>query len=65
MDDSSFLANAVNETASALVGAALEETKRRMSIQPTAWNGIGMGWMRSWLGQRQLRIPCVDVYVRM
>lgn len=59
------MVSAVNETASALAGAALEETKRRMSIQPTEWSGAGAAWMRSWLGQKQWRVPCVDVYVRL
>ena len=57
--------NAINETVSTLAGAALEETKRRMSAPPAGWTGAGLGWMRSWLGARQWRIPCVDVYVRL
>lgn len=64
-DDGSFLIDAINETASALAGATLEEVKRRMAIQTPEWTGIGGGWMRSWLGARQWRIPCVDVYIRL
>ncbi len=64
-DEGSFLADAVNETVSTLVGVAIEETKRKMSIQPAEWTGAGVGWMRSWLGARQWRLPCVDVYVRL
>ena len=62
--DGSFLVAAVNETASALAGAALEEMKRRM-VYKAEWTGIGLGWMRSFLGARQWRLPCVDVYVRL
>lgn len=62
--DGSFLAAAINETASALAGAALEEVKRRMAYK-AEWTGIGLGWMRSFLGARQWRVPCVDVYVRL
>ena len=62
--DGSFLVAAINETASALVGAALEEMKSRMAYK-AEWTGIGLGWMRSFLGAKQWRLPCVDVYVRL
>lgn len=52
----------VNETVMALGGAAIEEIKRRTMVRPE-WTGIGMGWMRSWLGAREWRLPCLDVYV--
>ena len=61
----SFILHAANETSSALVGLAMEELKRRTSMQPTEWTGAGIGWMRSWLGARQWRLPCVDVAVRL
>ena len=64
VEEGSFLITAINETASALAGAALEEMKRRMAYK-TEWTGIGLGWMRSFLGARQWRVPCVDVYVRL
>ena len=62
--EGSFLVAAINETASALAGAAVQEVKRRMSYK-AEWTGIGLGWMRSLLGARQWRVPCVDVYVRL
>ena len=62
--DGAFLMTAINETASALAGAALEEVKRRVAYK-AEWTGIGLGWMRSFLGARQWRVPCVDVYVRL
>lgn len=65
IDEGSFLINAFNETASALAGAALEEAKGRMAIPTPEWNEIGAGWLRSWSGVRQWRIPCVDVYIRL
>jgi hypothetical protein len=63
-DDASFLANAVNDTTLALAGAAMEELKRRMAGR-REWTGIGIEWLRSWLGAREWRVPCVDVYVRL
>ncbi|KAL2057841.1 hypothetical protein ABVK25_001458 [Lepraria finkii] len=62
--DGSFLITAVNETASTLAGAAVEEMRQRMT-RKTEWTGVGLGWMRSWLGGREFRLPCVDVYVRL
>ena len=62
--EGSFLVTAINETASALAGAALEGMKRKMAYK-AEWTGIGLGWMRSFLGARQWRVPCVDVYVRL
>lgn len=63
-EDGSFLANAINETALIMGGAIVEEMKRRTMIRPE-WTGIGIGWMRSWLGTREWRLPCLDVYVRL
>lgn len=60
----SFLASAINQTASALAGAAVEELKRRIEITPE-WTGIGLEWVRSWLGAREWRLPCLDVYIRL
>lgn len=47
-----------------MAGAALEEMKGRMAYK-AEWTGIGLGWIRSFLGARQWRVPCVDVYVRL
>lgn len=55
---------AINETASVLAGAAVEEMRRRM-IPRAEWTGFGLGWIRSWLGGREFRLPCLDVYVRL
>lgn len=61
--DASFLTNAINETASALAGMALETLGRR--IPKTEWTGIGFGWLRSLLGTREWKIPCLDILVRL
>ncbi|KAI1002770.1 hypothetical protein K3495_g5432 [Podosphaera aphanis] len=57
-------ADALNSTAVALTGAALEEAKHRLAIKST-WTGIGVEWLRSLLGKREWRLPCVDVYIRL
>ena len=62
--DASFLLNAMNETASALTGVAMDEIGRRLQMKPE-WTGIGFGWLRSLLGVREWRIPCLDVLVRL
>lgn len=62
--EASFLASAINQTASALAGAAVEELKRRIEITPE-WTGIGLEWIRSWLGAREWRLPCLGVYIRL
>jgi hypothetical protein len=58
----SIYAGALNNTVVALAGAALEEAKRQMAVR-TAWTGIGVDWLRSLLGRREWRLPCVDVYI--
>lgn len=67
-----FLVNAVNETAIALAGAAVGEVKRRVlgggdggQGQGREWTGLGLEWVRSWLGAREWRVECLDVYVRL
>jgi len=57
-------ADALQSTASALTGAALEEAKLRLA-QKAEWTGIGVEWLRSLLGKREWRIPHMDVYVRL
>ncbi len=64
MATSSILATAVADTGIALAGAAVEELRRK--IGPRAeWTGIGLEWIRSWLGAREWRVPCLDVYIRL
>ena len=60
----SFLVTAIADTGIALAGAAMKEVRRQ--VAPKAeWTGIGMGWIRSWLGAREWRVPCLDVYIRL
>ncbi|KAL8651587.1 MAG: hypothetical protein Q9210_003170 [Variospora velana] len=53
-EEASFLVQTVNETAAALASAAMEEIKRRAQIK-SEWTGVGMEWIRSWLGAREWR----------
>ncbi len=59
-----MIIGAMNDTAKTLGGVALQELRRRIPIAPE-WTGIGVGWLRSLLGRREWRLPCVDVYVRL
>jgi hypothetical protein len=73
-----FLSETINQTISALAGAALEEARRRLnpaSILSSASGtgggslpesaGIGLGWLRSLLGRSEWTIPCVDIKIRL
>ncbi|CAL3966904.1 unnamed protein product [Diplocarpon coronariae] len=60
----SLYVGALNNTAVALAETALEEAKRRLAMR-TEWTGIGVEWLRSLLGRREWRLPCVDVYIRL
>ncbi|KAH8593276.1 bladder cancer-related protein BC10-domain-containing protein [Bisporella sp. PMI_857] len=64
LDKVSIYAGALNNTAAALAGTALEETKRRLAVR-AEWTGLGVEWLRSLLGKREWKIPCVDVLVRL
>jgi len=69
MDQISVFAGALNNTAAALTSAAMEEAKRRLAngvvSGRTEWTGIGVEWLRSLLGRREWRVPCVDITVRL
>jgi len=69
MDQVAVFAGALNNTAAALAGAAMEEAKRRLAsgVVPdrAEWTGIGVEWLRSLLGRREWRVPCVDITVRL
>lgn len=64
MDQLSIYAGALNNTALALAGTALEEAKRRMALR-AEWTGLGVEWLRSLLGKREWRMQCVDVNIRL
>jgi hypothetical protein len=64
LEQLSIYAGALNNTAAALAGAALEEAKRKLAMR-AEWTGIGVEWLRSLLGRREWRVPCVDVYIRL
>ena len=64
LEQASIYVGALNNTAMALAGTALEEAKRKLAMR-TEWTGIGVEWLRSLLGRREWRVPCVDVYIRL
>jgi len=58
---------AINGTGGALASAAMEGVKRRMAdggANVTA-SGSGFELVRGLLEKKQIRIPCVDVVVRL
>ncbi|TVY82473.1 Uncharacterized protein LSUE1_G003624 [Lachnellula suecica] len=63
LDQVAIYAGALNNTAAALASTALEEAKRRLAR--TEWTGVGVEWLRSLLGRREWRVPCIDVYIRL
>lgn len=65
MEDASVWIGAMNNTVGALAEAAAEEAKRRLGSSRSEWTGIGLEWLRSLLGKREWRVPCVDIYVRL
>ena len=64
LDQIAVYSGALNNTAAALAGTALEEAKKQVAFR-TEWTGIGVEWLRSLLGRREWRVPCLDVYIRL
>ncbi|KAL8844107.1 MAG: hypothetical protein Q9176_001513 [Flavoplaca citrina] len=64
---SSFLMDTVNETANALGSAAVDAIKRRTTVpnRSDEWTGVGVEWLRSWLGAREWKVPCLNVHIRL
>jgi len=63
-----LVATALAETGIALANAAVEEIRRAITPKASAkaeWTGIGVEWIRSWLGAREWRVPCLDVNIRL
>ncbi|KAI9671159.1 MAG: hypothetical protein M1817_003666 [Caeruleum heppii] len=65
MMEASFLADAISGTARVLGGALGDTVKRRLMDGRPEWTGIGVQWIRSMLGRREWRVPCVDVMIRL
>ena len=59
--DARFVFDVLNDTATALAGAALDELKRRVAHRAD-WTP-DTEWARSWMGS--WRIPCLDVNIRL
>jgi hypothetical protein len=53
----------LNSTAKGLVRAAADKYAPG-SMRPE-WTGLGLGWLRDLLGQREWRIECMDLYIRL
>lgn len=72
-DVGEFLGSVVNGTAKALGNAVVEEAKRWIPVVgcnsqgegEKEWTGMGLEWLRSLLGGREWRLPCLDVYIRL
>ncbi|KAG9242529.1 bladder cancer-related protein BC10-domain-containing protein [Calycina marina] len=64
LDQVSIFASAANSTAKTVAGAAIEEAKRRLATR-TEWTGLGVEWLRSLLGKREWKLPCVEVNIRL
>ncbi|KAI9840920.1 MAG: hypothetical protein M1838_003856 [Thelocarpon superellum] len=64
MENASILAAAADQTVAAVATAAVEEVKRRIHLRPE-WTGLGVEWIRSLLGRREWRVPCLDVHIRL
>ena len=46
----------LNSTATTLANAAVAKPE---------WTGLGLGWLRNLLGQREWQIECMDIYIRL
>lgn len=70
-ETASIAVSAINGTGGSLASAAIEGVKKKMASgigSPSAGimsSGSGFEWFRSLLEKRQVRIPCVDVIVRL
>ncbi|KAG5937109.1 hypothetical protein E4U53_000076 [Claviceps sorghi] len=49
------------DMAKALAGAAVDE----LAVGSAQWTGLGVGWLRTWLGRREWRIESVDIYIEL
>ncbi len=46
----------LNSTATTLASATVAKPE---------WTGLGLGWLRNLLGQREWQIECMDIYIRL
>jgi hypothetical protein len=61
-DFNSTVAAMVGTTAKGLAQAVLGEVSSRSHPE---WTGLGLEWLRQLLGQREWRIDCMDLYIRL
>ncbi|QPH19688.1 hypothetical protein C2857_004980 [Epichloe festucae Fl1] len=50
-----------NSTAKALASAAVDD----MSARRAEWTGVGVEWLRTFLGKREWRIDCMDISIQL
>ncbi|KAK6521167.1 hypothetical protein TWF506_001395 [Arthrobotrys conoides] len=56
----------VSSTSSTIApGPGLQLSMGDLETQVGQWTGLGLEWLRSFLGSREWRVPCVDVTVRL
>lgn len=72
LETASMAVSAVNGTGGSLASMAMENVRQRITGEPssaviaTIPNGLSaFEWLRNILDRRQLRIPCLDVVVRL
>ncbi|KAL2018974.1 hypothetical protein VTK56DRAFT_10199 [Thermocarpiscus australiensis] len=58
---SAVVAEMLNTTAQALATAATQQVARAK----VEWTGLGVEWLRSFLGRREWRIDCLDLSIRL
>lgn len=40
-------------------------TLANVAVSKPEWTGLGLGWLRNLLGQREWQIECMDIYIRL
>ena len=56
----------VSSTSSTIApGPGVPMSGEEVSSEVGAWAGLGLEWLRSTLGRREWRLPCVDVNIRL
>jgi hypothetical protein len=50
---------------STAINAAAGAAGASMNATAEPWTGIGLNWLRTGVGRREWRLPCVDVNVRL
>ena len=67
LETASLAVSAINGTSGSLASAAMDGVKRRIGGETVSVNASksGLAWVKGILETRQIRLPCVDVIVRL